>query len=241
MAKQVVPYTRLGKKGRKGKDILAIKRALVKQGVLDSKLSSLSNRYGPKTVAAVKKYQKNHKLRADGEYTRKTHEKLRAGKNFDAYGAKLMRDFKADQRKDKSKGAGERIASAAMYSYNRRPKHYTQGSMRWQVVDRVPWDKHMWDYGDCSAFATGCFKQAGVKNDPNGYGWRAGYTGTLCQHGQVVHSARPGDLVFYGGGPPWGHVAVAISKDKVIGHGSEGGPHLSSISYRSVGQIRRYV
>ena len=241
MKKSVVPHTRTAKKGNRGRDVLAIKRALVHQGALDSQLKNLSNRYGPKTVAAVKMYQGRHGLKQTGTYTRKTHEKLRGGKHFDAYGAKLMRDYRADQRKNKQKGAGERIASAALYAYQRRPKHYTQGSSRWQPVDRVPWQSHMWDYGDCSSFATGCFKQAGIKNDPNGYGWRAGYTGTLCQHGKVVQTAQAGDLIFYGAGPPWSHVTVAISKDRCVSHGSEGGPHLLPVAYRSIGQIRRYV
>jgi len=119
--------------------------------------------------------------------------------------------------------------------------HNTQGPARWQPVSMVPWQQHMWAYGDCSSFATGCFKMAGLP-DPNGMGYRAGYTGTLCQHGKAVASAQAGDLVFYGSGPPWTHVAVAVSSNRVVSHGSEGGPFLVPLGYRGdQGQIRRYV
>ena len=242
---QVVPFTRELKSGMKGRDVLAVKRALIRQGVLKQKLKDVTNVYGRKTESAVKTYQKNHKpLQPTGRYTKAVHSRLVGGKNFDAYGAKLMRDAKAAQQKQPAQAAGQRIASAALYAHGRKPRHYTQGGQRWQPVERAPrWKSNMWSYGDCSSFATGCFKQAGIKNDPNGYGWRAGYTGTLCQHGKAVSvkSVQPGDLLFYGSGPPWDHVTVAVSKDRCVSHGSEGGPHLLANSYRPIGQARRYV
>lgn len=242
--KQLVPYTRPAKRGNRGKDVLAIKRALVHQGALDSKLKNLSNRWGPKTQAAVKKYQSKHGLRRTGTYTRSTHSQLRKGKHFDRYGARLMRDYRASTRARKRQGAGEAVASAALYAAGHRPRHYTQSGARWQPVDRVPWRKHMWDYGDCSSFATGCYREARQK-DPNGSGggnYRWGYTGTLCQNGRAVSSPAPGDLVFYGSGAPWGHVAVYVGGGRVVSHGHEGGPFLVPMNYRSDrGQIRRYV
>ena len=100
----------------------------------------------------------------------------------------------------------------------------------------------MWDDGDCSSFATGCFRQAGVKTDPNGLGWRAGYTGTLCRHGKRVSTPAPGDWVFYGSGPRWHHVTVSGGTGRVVSHGTEGGPFLEPMDYRSDrGEIRRYV
>jgi hypothetical protein len=67
-------------------------------------------------------------------------------------------------------------------------------------------------------------------------------TGTLCQHGHAVASPQPGDLVFYGSGAPWHHVAVYVGGGRVVSHGSEGGPFLEAMDYRGDrGQIRRYV
>jgi len=238
--KQIVPFTRAIKMGQRGQDVRAVKRALVHQGVLDQKLSKVTNSAGKSFRSAVKQYQKRHDLRQTGTYTKATHEKLRAGGHFDSYGAHLMRSYAPARAKKSSTGA-KGIASAALYAHSKQPRHYTQGAARWQPVSMVPWQQHMWAYGDCSSFATGCFKMAGLP-DPNGMGYRAGYTGTLCQHGKAVTTPQPGDLLFFGSGPPWTHVAVAVSSTRCVSHGSEGGPYLVPINYRpDQGQIRRYV
>jgi len=240
VSKQVVPYTRTLKRGSRGADVRAVKRALVHQGSLDQRLSKVTSTGGRDFAAALRKYQRRHDLKPTGTYTRGTHERLRKHGHFDAYGAHLMRSAAA-KSKPKPQAAGARIASAALYAHARQPRHYTQSGARWQPVDMVPWQEHMWAYGDCSSFATGCFKMAKLP-DPNGLGYRAGYTGTLCTHGKAVSTPQPGDLIFYGSGPPWHHVAVYVGAGRVVSHGSEGGPFLVPSGYRSdSGQIRRYV
>ena len=77
----------------------------------------------------------------------------------------------------------------------------------------------------------------------NGAGWAAGYTGTQAMHGRVVSldALEVGDLVFYGRAWPYGHVAGYVGGGKVISHGSEGGPYLLPVRYRSdVSHARRY-
>jgi|SRR5215471_7086496 len=245
MAKTVVPYTREMKRGNRARDVLAMKRALTRAGALKppNKPHKITNAFGDRTREALTAFQKKHGYKATGTYTRPVHDRLVRKGHFDAYGAHLMRLAKTAQTKQApSASAGQRIASAALYAQSRRPRHYTQGAERWQPVNRAPgWKSNMWEYGDCSSFATGCFREAGITRDPNGQNWAWGWTGTLCKNGRAVNSAQPGDLIFYGSGAPWSHVVVAIGGGKCVSHGSEGGPFLVPVNYRTIGQIRRYV
>jgi cell wall-associated NlpC family hydrolase len=116
------------------------------------------------------------------------------------------------------------------------------------VVDKI-FPPDVPRYADCSSFATWTYFVGGAR-DPNGLAYSGyGYTGTLAQHGwrvgttraQDVARARPGDLVFYGRGRPWDHVAVYVGGGLVVGHGSESGPNRLRIDYRSDrGEIRSY-
>jgi cell wall-associated NlpC family hydrolase len=100
-------------------------------------------------------------------------------------------------------------------------------------------------YEDCSSFATWVYWVAGLP-DPNKLGYNGqGYTGTLVRNGGSISPqlARPGDLAFYG----WGfngvpkHVAVCVGFGRVVSHGSESGPLLLGIRYRSdLHSVRRY-
>lgn len=131
--------------------------------------------------------------------------------------------------------------------------HYTQGAARWEGIDRRlnarkgEFPKH----ADCSAFASWClwnglFVPFGVRDTVNGTRWRSGYTGTMVAHGKrVVHekNIQWADLALYG--DPFGrtgHVAVCVGGGKVISFGSEAGPFLLPLHYRSdLHQIRRYI
>lgn len=130
--------------------------------------------------------------------------------------------------------------------------HYTQSSARWQGID-----KHLLvskgqciTEGDCSSTATWLLWNAlhiayGVRDVVNGENWKAGYTGTIAQHGKLVqHDSNIliGDLVLYGPAPTFEHVAVAIGGGRVFSHGSEAGPFLLNIDYRSDrAQVRRFI
>ena len=73
------------------------------------------------------------------------------------------------------------------------------------------------------------------------------YTGTQYKNGKaVVHdkNLKVGDLIFYGdqgGGIPE-HVAMYIGGGKVFSHGSDGGPYIIGLDYRSDRRMsRRYI
>ena len=112
---------------------------------------------------------------------------------------------------------------------------YSEGSDRWgwasQPNGSLPW------VGDCSAWATCCYKWAGAP-DPSGLNFEGGYTGTLLGHDEHVaqlwnHNqhldiadVQPADLVIYGPGTGW-HVAIVIevSQDSLtVSMGQQGDP-----------------
>lgn len=142
---------------------------------------------------------------------------------------------------------------AARLALDHAPQvHYTQGSSRWQGIDKKlkAWKGQYPNYADCSSLATWCLwnglSHYGVRDTVNGCAWKAGYTGTMLQHGKrVVHreNVLRGDLALYGvPGTTGKHVAICVGGGKVISHGSEAGPFLLPIDYRSdLMQIRRYI
>jgi cell wall-associated NlpC family hydrolase len=91
-----------------------------------------------------------------------------------------------------------------------------------------------------------------VKDVVNGADWRAGYTGTMLNHGRVVEKVadmRRGDAVIYGNGSPGKHTAIIVGRKggsrgtpMVVSHGSEGGPYYVAWNYRSdIMSVRRYI
>ena len=140
-----------------------------------------------------------------------------------------------------------KIGMDALIAHSRKGRmHYTQDSRRMTIVrlHLLPPFGTRVIYEDCSSSVTGLYRMAGL-HDPNELHFSGfGYTGTLCENGKVMH-AQPevGDLVFYGPGKPWHHVAIIYSlhPTMVWSHGHEGAPVVAPIDYRSDrGQIRRY-
>jgi hypothetical protein len=126
--------------------------------------------------------------------------------------------------------------------------HYTQGSSRWQGIDHdlKAWRGQYPTEADCSSFATWCLWNGldhfHHSDTVNGEHWRAGYTGTLLQHGKHVSTPLPGDLILYGTGFPGEHTAVYTGGGLVVSHGSEAGPLLLPWRYRSdVMAVHRYI
>lgn len=143
------------------------------------------------------------------------------------------------------------ILQAAYLGLTRAPSlHYTQGAKRWEGIAKNlrAWRGECPNYADCSAFATWVLWQGlwhfGVGDVVNGASWAAGWTGTMLDHGKVVHSAGGylvGDCALYDG-----HVAIFVGYKAgvpyVISHGSENGPYLLPMHYRSdLIEVRRYV
>ena len=234
---RVVPFKRTLRKGDIGPDVLGTKRALVKAGTLTyPPADELTRQFGNRMLAGLERFQKRAGITVDGVYGLESHRHLM--RYFDAYGAYLMGLSKGETPAITSR---QRVANEAVWGYNNRGQiHYAQvRPMRMlDMGHRLP------QTGDCSEFATVCYKRASCP-DPNARLFDgAGYTGTLAQHGRLVSlsQARPGDLVLYGGGWPYHHVAVYVGFGRVVSHGSEGGPYLVPIDYRSDRrQIRSYL
>jgi len=151
-----------------------------------------------------------------------------------------------------------RIAVHAAYLgvYNAAAFRYfpTVSGDRWmginQRIDPRDPHNHFPTLADCSSFVTWCLWAAlylnfGIRDVVNGQHWKAGYTGTLAQHGWEVtdHSKRQwADLALYGDPTgPTGHVAICVGGGKVISHGSDAAPFKLDLGYRTdLYQIRRY-
>jgi cell wall-associated NlpC family hydrolase len=147
----------------------------------------------------------------------------------------------------------DRVVQAARLAAAHEPQvHYTMGSQRWQGISKGLNAAHgqFPTQADCSSFVTWClwnglYLRYGLGDTVNGHDWKAGYTGTLLDHGRRVlqtSQALRGDLVFYDNPR---HVAIIVSRvngvPRVISHGSEGGPSNRVISYRPIMQIHRYI
>jgi hypothetical protein len=132
--------------------------------------------------------------------------------------------------------------------------HYSQGPRRWEGINNHCTHLHgtFPKHCDCSSTSTWMLWDAlarpyDVRDLVNGAHWVAGFTGTQYNHGKrVIHDSnlKIGDLIFYGdqgGGVPE-HVAVYVGGGYVFSHGSEGGPYILRLDYRSDRrQSRRYI
>ena len=238
VASRVVPFKRTLSKGDIGPDVLGLKRALVKAVIFVHKPSDppITNQYGTKTIEAVKRFQRKAGITVDGIYGLESHKKLMP--YFDAYGAFLMGQSKGVQPAITPR---QRVVNEAMWAYNVRDQiHYAQiRPMRsLHLGHRLPQTQ------DCSEAVTVWGFRANVPDFNRRLYDGLGYTGTLAQHGVQVSlsQARPGDLVLYGGSWPFHHVALYVGFGRVVSHGSEGGPYLVPIDYRSDrAQIRSYL
>lgn len=228
--------TRTLKRGMRGSDVLGIKYGLRKAGF--GRGLVFNNRYGLGVVNNVKRLQRARGLHVDGQIGPKTWAALRP--QMPPYGCWLVNHYKPVA----PVGVADLVVKEALYlAAHAASIHYTQSSLRWQGIDNRIKPPSFPRYADCSSMATYCYWVAGGP-DPNNLGFRAGYTGTMVNHGWRVSVPRAGDLCFYGwqsrGVPE--HVAVYIGGGRVVSHGSESGPLNLPLHYRGdLVQIRRYV
>lgn len=148
------------------------------------------------------------------------------------------------------KEAVDGVLQAAVLGYRRREQiGYTQGSGRWEGIDRRR-NASKGEFpreADCSAFYTWCawnglYLRGGHSDIINGEHWDGGYTGTMLEHGVHVNSPIPGDAIIYGSAWPGEHTAVYTGGGLVVSHGSQAGPLLLPWRYRDdVLSIRRYI
>lgn len=227
----IVPFRRRLARGSKGGDVLAVKRALSVAGHM--KWGGFTRTFGIYAERSLKRFQKAKGLKPTGIYSMETHRKL--APHFDRYGAWLMGAIPKRDDEGPDDPRARIVAAMTLLYHHREAVHYTMSGRRMQGVRMKlrPPKFPVWE--DCSSSATWAYFAAGCP-DPNGLGYNGfGYTGTLSRRGSAVPTdqAKPGDLVFYGGGWPFHHVAVYAGHGRVLSHGSEGGPYLLPIDYRT--------
>lgn len=143
------------------------------------------------------------------------------------------------------------VTAAAMLGVRNKDQiHYTENApARWEGIANglIAAEGQFPHYADCSAFVTWCLWQA-LRFGPdavNGEDWKAGYTGTMMNHGKVVDPryAVRGDAVMYGN--PVYHTAIVVGRNNgqlmVVSHGEETGPYLIPYNAWGVNCIRRYI
>jgi hypothetical protein len=153
--------------------------------------------------------------------------------------------------------ARDRAVQAAVLALAHKDQmDYTQdATARWHGIlkDRRARRGQFPKSADCSSFVTWClwnglhlrFELDDIVNDQN---WKAGFTGTMLDHGKRVSKADklvPGDCVHYGSGDT-AHVTMVVGRQDgvptVISFGSDLCPCGTVYNYRDdVSEFRRYI
>lgn len=226
--------------GELGQDVVAVKRALWRAGLLWRGPGGFSAVWGPAAQAALKKLQRGRALPLTGIYTRVEHEILRTrhaeGKPrewcFDRFACKAYRGFTVVTREEQRRQDIVDVwaywrSQAAAIGYSQKRLYETGRPVpAWKPVTF-----------DCSALFGGGYYVVGAP-DPAGFPFPgAGSTREMCVRGASVKrgNLKAADAVFYGrdylGRPT--HVAGYVGGGKIISHGSAIGPLLLDIDYRS--------
>lgn len=176
-----------------------------------------------------------------------------AGLDYEAGDADIAADLEAVERLTPDQRASAQaviLHGARLLLAHPSQINYTQGPQRWEGINdkRYVRDEEYPSWGDCSSTATwlywnALFAHLGMGDVVNGEGWKAGFTGTMLQHGRAVSSSevQVGDAVIYGSAAPGEHVTVCIGGGMVVSHGGPDGPLKLPLRYRSdVLSIRRY-
>ncbi len=214
-------------RGSKGRDVVALHRALRKAGFRSGKAT---NTFDEQTEREVSQFQKaNPPLEVDGVVGPNTFRALLP--HYDGYARWLVAAVAKAMKNPTT--IRQRIVAAAYTGYaNRDNIRYTQSAQRMEGVRKKIRPPDYPRYEDCSSYATWCYYVAGAP-DPNGLGYNGqGYTGTQIGHGKETSNPRPGDLVFYGPShSSINHVTLYVGNGRVISHGQESGPSLYPIDY----------
>lgn len=211
MAAPIVPLPRNLILGTKGRDVIAVKRALSRAGYI--KWGDFTPVWGTYARTALHNFQKDHGLKPAG-YGVKTHNALRNTHRkgytkqwaFGAYEIEIMHEVYEQLHVSPTVKIRSKIIQMARYLYGYR---YSIGYAQVRPFPLLHLGATITGKGyrwDCSGNVTICYYAAGAKN-PNRIGgvqsWHSGgegYTGTLLYGGHKCDrlDLQPGDLVFYG-------------------------------------------
>lgn len=234
---QIVPFIRTLKLRDHGDGTVQLQQALVRAKFRPFKAKA-TGYYGAITAKQVLAFQRKVKIRPSGVFGHPTLLKLSRFYTA-AMRGKLQAIAKAHATAAYIAGLQRGVTAYARAAIAGRA-HYSEGPSRGFLpgLPQTPLAT------DCSGYVTWLYMVAGLP-DPSGFAYRViGYTGTLAQHGVRVANwakLRVGDLVFYGGGYPYGHVAMVVNPflRTVTSHGQPGVRQVP-FNYRVVSVIRRY-
>lgn len=205
-----------GSPKEKGQDVKAMQRALQAIGALET--GYVVGTYGPRTIAAVKKFQKHHGLTVDGDYGLATHKKL--SPSFDAYGRWLevesLKKLKPDPRLAVVHTAYFYYAHRASIAYSQaRPVSTIYYHIKPPALPRAM---------DCSGFFMTCYwvNDLLAKLAPGADEHGAGNTWSLWRGGHSVElsALKPGDAVFYDGSHgTLQHISLYVGNGRVLSNG----------------------
>lgn len=249
---QIVPFIRTLKLGDHGDGTKQLQQALVRAKLRPARAKA-TGYYGPITARQVLAFQRRVRLQPSGVFGHPTLLKLSKFYTAAMRGqlqaiarAHAVAKWQAGILRGRAAYARAAIAGRA---------HYSQTIAR-SFFPRMPAKSTTllaYSALDCSSYVTWLYSVSGAPTsgfagrlpDPNGFGYSpVGYTGTLAKHGVRVAinaALRVGDLVFYGGGYPYGHVAIVVDAVRrlVSSHGQPG-VRTVPFNYRTVSAIRRY-
>lgn len=193
--------------------------------------------FGNATRTEIKAFQRAKKIPPSGVYGLRTHKAL--SKFYDKTGRARLQQV-AHARKIAAITAGLHTIGEHFLRVGGNTLAYSEGVSR-GILGTYP---ALPPATDCAGFVEAMYRDDGLA-DPSGLAFSpVGWTGTLGLHGVRVSAAgtlHVGDLVFYGGGYPYGHVAMIIDPKRrlVLSHGDTG-VHLLAMTYRPVSAVRRY-
>jgi peptidoglycan hydrolase-like protein with peptidoglycan-binding domain len=220
------------KRGMHGADIFAVQRALK---AAHCRKRKATRHYGIRCVRNVKRFQREHHLKATGRVNQDTLDKL--ARYFDGYGMYLF----AQQRKrtKQATGVSQSVKTAFFLLAHKNETYYSQdANLRMRCITDKIYPPRVPRYFDCSSACT-WYRFVAHLSDPNGFGYNGyGFTGTMVEHGVRVSDPKAGDMTFYHNPD---HVVIEVGQGRVISNGSSAGPYLLPRTYRPVWQTRRYA
>jgi peptidoglycan hydrolase-like protein with peptidoglycan-binding domain len=223
-------------KGCECPTVFQLQRALKAAHYRPAKAKS-TGYFGPVLAGEVKAFQKAHHISATGVYGKVTHHAL--APFYDKTGRARLIQVQHSRRIVAITTAIVNVTTHAPADGG-APLRFAHTSTR-QLLPAYP---GIPPATDCSGYVTWVYKVVGLP-DPSGLGFRpVGWTGTMAYRGVAVSSktVRIGDLAFYGGGAPYGHVAIVIRVRPTVLVSSHGGPGvlIHPLRYRSLSALRRY-
>lgn len=201
----------------KGDDVKDMQKRLKALGYYKSSLSGFFN---TATLTALKAFQKNNGLKADGKAGKQTLEKLYSGKAKKAGTSSNAPDKKPkpkpEPEPEPEAGGKTRIEKLINYAKTHVGKKYRRGA---EGPDRF----------DCSGFTMYCFKYVGVK-----------ITRTSASQSQMtkykkiekISDLKPGDLMFFKTQRTSGvgHAGIYIGNNKFIHSAPNSGVEIRTLS-----------